>query len=205
MSHTIRSKILDYLKKNLSASALELSTVLGVTKPNIQYHVKKLLQENMIEGIEEFSISAEQRDRGRPEKYYRLSVSKTPDNFAYLSKLLLSCLLEQNSSKGNIQNIAGLFDLGIQKKSTPADMLNKAINKLNEYQYAAHWEIHHHGPQIIFKNCPYARLISEFPQLCEMDRLILEKNVFCKAVQINKIDPFDQNPSLCVFQLILNA
>ena len=203
MPNTIRSRILDYLKKNLSASALELSTVLGVTKPNIQYHLKKLLQENMLEAISDSSDSFEQRERGRPVKFYRLSISKTPDNFAYLSKLLLTLFLAERSSNDFAGEIAGLFDLKIENKKNPADLFNKIINQLNEHLYNAHWEIHNKGPKVIFKNCPYALLVSEFPLLCEMDRLILEQNAECQAKQTHKADPFSQEPSVCIFQLTL--
>ena len=205
MPNTIRSRILDYLKKNLSASALELSTVLGVTKPNIQYHLKKLLQENMVEAISDSSASLEQRERGRPVKFYRLSISKTPDDFAHLSQLLLTFFLMERSSEDLAKNISGLFDLEIKTKKNLTDLFNKIINQLNEHFYNAHWEIHNNGPRVIFRNCPYAVLVSEFPLLCEMDRLILEQNAECKTRLIHKADPFSQKPSVCIFQLTLNS
>ena len=56
----------------------------------------------------------------------------------------------------------------------PTRRLYTAIQNLNKMNYFAHWEARHEGPRIIFSHCPYAAILPEHPELCQLDEFLLE-------------------------------
>jgi predicted ArsR family transcriptional regulator len=71
MRKLTRQRIIDFLNKHTSSSAEEISNALGMTKENIQYHLKRLGSDELIE----IDTTRKRGEiiRGRPTLYYQLA------------------------------------------------------------------------------------------------------------------------------------
>ncbi|MEK6220665.1 MAG: hypothetical protein N2D54_00260, partial [Chloroflexota bacterium] len=79
--------------------------------------------------------------------------------------------------------------------------LGEAVDRLNELKYRAHWEAHSDGARIIFGQCPYAEIIGEHPELCQMDAELLNNLIHSSVRQESKIAYYPLGPHKCVFVL----
>ena len=202
MTKQTRQQIVGFLTKHTSSSAEEISKALSMTKENIQYHLKRLIVEGLIET--DNSKIHEQIIRGRPTLYYQLASLSYPSNVLHLAH----CLLEQylikktpdHNSQLRMSELARLMFKPVET-SNLSQTLNLTIKELNEHHYHASWEAHLRGPRVIFRNCPYATLLKDHTELCEMDKFILETMIGKPISQIASRH-FDQTPfSFCVFIL----
>src|SRR5674476_107890 len=86
-----RELILDFLgQKKLAASASELSQDLHLTKADIRYHLKQLLEQQIIEKV----IIRPPVHKGRPTQFFRLTVKSQANNFSFLAEALLSLTIQ---------------------------------------------------------------------------------------------------------------
>lgn len=197
-----RQAILAYLQKNTSATAIGLSQTLGSTIPNIRHHLNILLQEGAVVAFS--PPHSRQSGRGRPTTFYRLSPHRQPDNLNRLASALLelaqrppSSALETTDPLVELAN--WLFDFS-GPAATLTQRLNHAVRQLNLHHYQARWEAGAAGPQIQFRNCPYAVILPEHPELCRFDCKALEIFLGRPVKMTAKIDPA-QPHSACMFQL----
>lgn len=201
-TETTRSRIIEHLRKNRSACVAELSQALGVTKPDILYHLKYLLKEGIVEISANLVPSP--RRRGRPVLHYRLSAAVFPDNLVHFAKALLRLYL---SAFMDADRESALKNLARQMFSPPAKTLpitarlNQMVHTLNAHQYQARWEARAHGPQVMFYNCPYALILAGHPELCKIDAYIVETLSGSPAYQTARIGPDGQTPPACIFTL----
>ena len=72
---------------------------------------------------------------------------------------------------------------------------------MNELRYEAHWEAHAESPRIFLGQCPYATIIDQHPELCRIDKYLLEGILDCKVEQIEKISRQVNGNTQCVFAL----
>lgn len=63
--------------------------------------------------------------------------------------------------------------------------------------YHARWEAGAEGPRVIFGHCPYAAIIARHPDLCRMDKALLEEWMGRSADQFAKIEI--EGSLVCVF------
>jgi predicted ArsR family transcriptional regulator len=197
-----RQRIIVFLGKHPSSNAAEISRGLSLTKESIQYHLKQL----HTDGLVEIDNSDKQKAvaRGRPKIYYMLSSHVYPTNVNHL----VSCLLEQLVTRGNAKNdlqqeMSELARLMFKPIKAPnlTQVLNLTIKELNEHHYMASWEARFHGPRIIFQNCPYAKLVKSHPELCDLDCYIIENLIGRSIKQVVK-SPLEENVvTLCVFEI----
>lgn len=195
MSVSVREQILDYLARYSTANAPELSSALHITKPGIQYHLKLLIEDELVERVD-VPGNRKSSGRGRPINYYRLSRASQPDNIMALLNASLSLfqeLQEQAEEPDFLHKLAvQLFPKAWSRRSLPL-RLKQTIEQLNEYAYQANWEAHQKGPIVRFRNCPYISIWPDHPELCEMDRLALEHLTHLEVRQeacINQVDPY---------------
>ena len=195
---SVRELIFDYLQKGYSASAAELSLSLHVTRADIRYHLKQLLEDRVIEK----SVIVRPEYKGRPTQLYRLSRRAQPENYMQLSEALLSISEESNANVKIFDQLAAFMAGKIPNAKHRATQLNRLISALNEHEYEASWEAYVNGPRIIIKNCPYAALLPEHPELCAMDRKIIENYLGARFNQAAKIEQKTRkSPASCVFML----
>jgi predicted ArsR family transcriptional regulator len=200
MPPTIHAQILEYLDRNPAVSAEEISRALNVTKENIQYHLKILLQD---ETIERTAISANKTTpRGRPTYLYRLSAQSRQGDIPALADKLLELVLITPSPLSSqpdwLTRLASAM-FPFQPSTNPTQHLRQTIQRLNQHHYRATWEARAAGPYVYFRSCPYAGLIKRHPELCQLDCAILASILDKTATQISKMDLDSRKPPACVF------
>ena len=191
---TARQKVLAYFRKAPAASAREISRSLKMSPATVRHHLRVLLADGRLE-----SISVRGRDaKGRPEKVYSLPRAALGDNLAALSDALLTEVpssVTMEALAGHLaRNLTGESDLGGQSL---AKRLNLTVEKFNQMNYHAHWEAGSEGPRLLFSHCPYAAILEKHPELCQLDRSLLEEWMGQPARQIFRTGK--DGSSVCVF------
>ena len=189
---TARHKVLAYLMKTRTASPREIARALKMSTATVRHHLRVLVFDGRL------ALTSIQRGegKGRPEKVYTVPRSALGDN---LSALIEALLVEADSSipmEALAKRLAGETDL---KGQAVAKRLNLVVENLNQMNYHARWEAGFGGPRIILGHCPYAAIISRHPELCKMDKALLQELMGQSAEQLTKIG---RDGSLtCVFAI----
>ncbi|MGA7193348.1 MAG: winged helix-turn-helix transcriptional regulator [Anaerolineales bacterium] len=199
---TSRQRVLNYLKKQRSASAAQIGRALNMSAATVRHHLSIMLSDGRI------TIIGAKRsgERGRPVKLYKLSEKYLGDNFALLSDAVLNEMLKKLSpakQKEVIHAIAKRFALQFDANDLNfpmAKQLSLIIEKLNAYHYQARWEAGADGPRILFAHCPYAAIIEKHPELCQMDEILLGKLMNVTTHQLAKIDQQSAGSPYCIFR-----
>ena len=127
------------------------------------------------------------------------------DNLAIIADSLLQAAKAGPASQGPNRIIDSLADdlldqLGpIAADAAPASRIAALVNRLNELHYRAHWEAGAEGPRLMFGHCPYAAVIENHPELCQMDRRAVSEAMGTGARQLCKIDLMGSGASQCIF------
>ena len=177
---TARQKILSYMLKTRTATARDISRALKMSVATVRHHLRILVSDGRLERM----TVQRGEGRGRPEKVYSIPRSTLGDNLSTLSDALL---LEAGSSisvEALAKRLAGESDF---KAQTLAKRLNLVVEKLNQMNYHARWEAGSGGPRIILGHCPYAAIIARHPELCRMDKALLQEFMEQSAEQLTKI------------------
>ncbi len=196
-----RLRILDYLRRQQTASVMELSRALAKTGANIRYHLAELESNGLVE-----TISQRQEERGRPVSIYGLSRWLQGNGLEELVKATL-IVWQKKSSESTLD--ADLKDLALQLGGEPPKKhetllpyrLGKLIDRLNELHYRARWEAGANGPHIILGYCPYAAIINTNPELCRMDAFLVEKWTGLRVNQTTRLQTGVKGYPTCAFQV----
>jgi len=197
-----RTQIIKYLDRHPSLSAEDLSQALHVTKENIQYHVKILLKDGTIQRMP--GPGGAENRRGRPTFYYSLSDQSRPGNIPALAGRLLEIVLAANPvlpAQPDLftQLAAAMFPF--HPAANQSQNLRQSMQRLNQHYYQAAWEARASGPVVYFRNCPYASLVKDHPQLCQLDCAILVSLLRRPVTQVAKMDLDTRKPPACLFQV----
>jgi predicted ArsR family transcriptional regulator len=195
MKPTSRLRILDHLRKHHTASALELSRALVMTRANARHHLIVLEENDLVQ-----VIGQRTEGRGRPANLYALSRHVLGDGLDRLSSLLLD---EWLGSQSGIRRDAVMRTLarrlGQQVAGPLTVRLTETIKNLNQMHYQSRWEAGAAGAHVIMGHCPYAAIIENHPELCRMDAFVLEESLGLSAEQIAKLERPGQGMPQCVF------
>jgi predicted ArsR family transcriptional regulator len=195
---TTRQRILQYLEKNRQASAAELSQVLNLTQANIRHHLTVLEQDGRIEAVGEIPAGG----RGRPTLIYMAARGEQSNALDVLSSLLLQ-QAQSDASPHQQQEI--LEELAKRLAGSALETgsitlrLSRATQYLNEYHYKAHWEAHADAPYVFLNQCPFAQIITQHPELCQMDKYLLQHLTGMQVEQVDKQTRRPQGPEYCRF------
>ena len=189
---TARQKVLAYFIKTRTASAREISRALKMSPATVRHHLRVMVADGRLE----MSFMRALDGRGRPEKVYSLPQSALGDNLAVLGDAVLAEAGSSVRMEALAKRLAGDSNFANQPISR---RLNQSVEKLNEMNYHARWEAGSQGPRLIFTHCPYAAILQKHPELCKMDRELLENLVGYSAAQIFKIGT-EASP-ICVFAI----
>jgi len=189
-----RQKILDYLKRNRTVSSREIARALRMTPANARHHLGILAADGRVE-----AISKRQRDRGRPEKVYRLAGTLVGDNLSMLVDALLTEAGEGVEMEAVGRRIAGEPAAAGQPLMR---RLTSAIERLNAMHYQARWEAGAEGPHVILGHCPYFAVIEQHPKLCKLDASLLAELLGGDVEQIAKLEVGAGDKPFCAFVLI---
>ena len=202
-----QTRIIQYISKNPSTKACDLSRALGMTVANIRYHLLNLEKAQII--VSEIDMTS--KHRGHPIYLYHMNSRVQPHNLDHLADILLNELNKVIKSvdkawvprilaENLIQNLESDFRLPPQKTKL-THRLSEVSRFLDQYHYHASWEAHLTSPHIILGNCPYLAILPQHPELCQMDILLLEKLILKPIHQISKIDQGIPRSINCVFAL----
>lgn len=195
MSET-RQQIMEILERQKTASPAQLSRSLQVSAADVRYHLQKLVEAGLVE------IAGRQHtgERGRPRRLYRLTSQARRDNLAGLAKALLQVVQQQGAS--GLTETARLLGEAPHAVTAPAGRrLFQAVQMLNTLHYQARWEAHARSPRLLLGNCPYAEIIHDHPELCQMDKRLVEQLSGLPAEQTAKLETSARGEIYCQFQL----
>ena len=198
---TARQRVLAYLRKQPSASAIQIGRALKISAASIRHHLSILIADGRVVLMGE----TRNKGRGRPVKIYRLSEKLLGDNLSLLSSALLKGRLKcltASKQQASLNSLAvELADqIGRTNMSDPIiRRLTNLLEKLNEMHYQSRWEAGAEGPRILFAHCPYAAIIDKHPELCQMDGFLLGEEIGADARQLAKIDQKPGGISHCIF------
>lgn len=204
---TSRKLILEYLQHKPLATTVELSRALKMTPANVRHHLRLLIEEGAVEVAERDPA----RRRGRPASLYALTQKSQSHNLDGLAHALLKTHLANLSDEGRslaLQQIAGLLAAGedgqpASQQAHPlgslAHRLYQAMQHLNELGYQARWEAHSQAPRLLLGHCPYAAILPEHPELCQVDAYLLESLVGAPVTQTKKRAQDSRGARYCLF------
>ncbi len=196
-----RQSILDYLRQHPRATARQIALALLRTPADIRYHLTRLHKAGLI-----FTIPAKnlQDHRGRPARSYTLTHQAAPEPLVHLLSGALTLLLicEPAHLEKSVDDLSRQI---IPPDENPSARLVSRIarlmERLNNLQYHARWEARTGGPCIILQNCPYRNLLRQFPQLCDIDRRILQNHLKLPVEIEQHIQPDQPHPTDCRFTI----
>jgi predicted ArsR family transcriptional regulator len=204
MRQTTQFRILNFLRKQGSATVHELSRAFRLSGANIRHHLAVMKSNELIE-----SICKQRQGRGRPVSVYGLSRRVLGDGMDSLVKAIFDALFRTMSEEVRETNLKSVaLSLGGKNPSRidilqPA-LLNHVIDRLNELHYQARWEAGVNGPYVILGHCPYATIIATCPELCRMDALLLSAQIGLPVEQTAKLQPSVKGHPFCSF-LVFNG
>ncbi len=199
-----RLRILDYLRKQQTASVYELSSALVMTGANVRHHLAVLESNELIE-----VISQRREGRGRPVNVYSLSRRVLGDGLDALAGAMFASLFRETpeaAREAALRSIAlhlGGNDLP-NPTTPPPRRLTQAVDRLNELHYQARWEAGIDGARIILGHCPYAAIIADYPELCRIDAFLLEQRSGALVTQVAKLQPSAKGYPFCLFRVTGN-
>ena len=200
MKKTSRQKVLEFVRKQQLVTVSELNQFLNMTPANIRHHISVLKADGLVERID----SRKKIGRGRPEAVYAVSRVFNEDGLETLIegifKIWFSTISHDELSR-KMQAIAMYLvgngvDVG---KYSFNRKLTICMTYLNDLHYKAKWEASPSGPRINFGNCPYRKIIKHHPELCLMDKFMLEELVGIKISQVSKLERDDRGILYCSF------
>ncbi len=190
---TARQKVLTYLTKNRTASAREISRSLKMSAATVRHHLRVLVSDGRLE----MESVRGREGRGRPEKVYSIPRGALGDNLSALAEALLTEAGRSVRVEALAKRLAGEADF----KSQPVSKrLSLVVEKLNQMNYHAKWEAGAAGPRIIFGHCPYAAVLKNHPELCQMDVALLS-NLLGRVVDLETKS--ETQKSLCPYVFLI--
>jgi len=198
---TTRQLIIDHLKERRLSSADEIAHAIQVTPANIRHHLAVLLDEGVVQIAGERPADG----RGRPTYLYSLTEELQSHNLDGLARALLQELLEALPEQERMLALGRVADRLVDRSTPPMGGLTQrlyaAIRQLNEIHYQARWEARADAPRLRLGHCPYAAILPEHPEMCQMDRMLIEGLLDAPAVQTARLAKDSRGEIYCMFKI----
>ncbi|GAB4536163.1 MAG: hypothetical protein Fur0018_26750 [Anaerolineales bacterium] len=197
--HPTRQQILEYLERHQRATPDELARALKVTAANVRHHLHILLEDEWITD----TGSRTHKGKGRPTRVYALAAGRQADNLSGL----LHTLLDQIPPEGREAAFASLAESlsGAAPPLPPERHLThhliQTVKCLNTMHYRARWEAHAAAPRIRLSHCPYAAIIEQHPELCDLDAHLLAHLLHRPVRQTAKRENSPSGGLFCLFEI----
>jgi len=197
---TTRQRVLAYIKKHQMVSAIDISRDLGMTQANARHHLAILTMDSRVEilGLNQAG------GRGRPQVLYGISRTATGNNLDRIAGKLLDLWLVDLPNKGRdsrlhslVKKLAG--ECQAVRSYHITRRLALTVDHINGMNYHAHWEAHAAGARVFIEQCPYWSIIGKHPELCQMDKLLLEELLGVPVNQAAKLETRLKGLPFCVF------
>ncbi len=193
-----RQSILDFLSARGSASALQMAQAFGMSMQNLRRHLHILEQRGLV------SVNQPPHEgRGRPQLTYMLTNQAQPNHLAGLSSALLGGL-RPSGQRPLAQRLLGRPSNApppARPTRSASQRLLSAVQRLEPLGYRPRWEAHPGGPQVVLGHCPFAAIIDQHPELCQVDAYMLEELLGADAEQASKLQAGPQGTPQCVFRI----
>lgn len=198
-----RKRIQLHLEEVHHSTVKEISRLFDLTPANIRYHLGMMLEDGQVVA----SKKSGRAGRGRPQYEYRLAPKTQQNSLSDLAVASLNVIAAQDSARKRDAMLNELAEAMADKNGGAPNWspgrLRIAISHLNDLNYHAHWEARAAGPQVKFRQCPYAQIIDDHPLLCRMDASLLETMLGTKVEQKAKINREEGGAKECVFSVAL--
>ena len=180
-----RRHILEILKERHEATIDEIVEALSerigkITAVTVRHHLEILRGDGLVAAPAVRRRSAP----GRPQYVYTLTeraADQFPNNYQGLAAGLLEQLREQLPSSKVGQILEGVADKMADQAMMPDApleiRLDHAVAYLNSHGYTAAWHYNVGGTVLTVTNCPYDQVTCNNPELCTMDKKLVDKLV----------------------------
>ena len=195
-----RERILAHLREHRTTTVVALSRAWGLTRADLRYHLTGLVEEGLVELVPR--DPGQPVGRGRPIQVYRLAVETAPGNLLGLCHAALELLLNslpEAEKEARLRQLAEMLAGGALPTAHGIQRYNQAAAFLNARNYRARWEASPTGPRFLLRGCPNAALLPSHPELCRMDRHLLEHLTGLPLQQTARMDVQTGKPPACVF------
>ncbi|MEX1247698.1 MAG: helix-turn-helix domain-containing protein [Anaerolineales bacterium] len=197
-----RQRILEYLDQRGSAGARQLAQAFRMTAANLRRHLGILQSRGLVQVIAQRPAAG----RGRPEQVYALAPAANSADLERLTRALLADLSASPARGGRIKRLA--FRLAGNQAAPGGQTTQRlvaAVQRLAPLGYKPRWEARPQGPQVVLGRCPYAAIIGDHPDLCQMDSHLLEELLGAPVEQTAKLQVGPQGLPQCVFKVKTGA
>jgi predicted ArsR family transcriptional regulator len=189
-----------------------------MTPANARHHLAVLADQGVIEVISERPTGG----KGRPAQVFSPTSQTLGAGLEMLSSAALD-LLERSLPANGPNNALRLLArqlAGVENEKTISSdsplnpdeereasipipnltqRLYEAVGRLNELGYAARWEARSDAPRVILGYCPYAKILADHPELCQMDKFLLEARLKARVNQAAKLAHDTRGAPYCMF------
>jgi len=217
---TSRQRLLEYIQKHRYVTVAELSRALRMSRANARHHLAILEEQGL---VVETGERTQGQGRGRPSLIYTLADTVQAHSLGELSGILLDLLAEQvptgertqlyrqvafalksvgqAGSNGRSARLAQDAEVETSRMTNLTGRLTTTVQGLNQLNYHARWEAHAQGPQLILTHCPYAAILKRHPEMCQIDRYLLQELSGAPVVQTERLTPDERGVPFCRFVL----
>ena len=195
-----RQKVFTYIRKRRAVSAFDIARDLAMTQANARHHLSILRKNGQVDVVGKRAAGIK---GGRPIKIYGVSRHLLGDGLPALSHHLLEEMLGSVDARQKadvLKKLGQRLTSPLTRGASPMIRLTETVKHLNKLGYQSRWEAHASGPRIILGHCPYAAIIQNHPELCEMDAALLGECLGERVEQIEKLA--GEGIGFCVFGMI---
>jgi predicted ArsR family transcriptional regulator len=208
---TSRQKLLDYLRDHRAVTAGELSQALKMTQANARHHLEILREQGVVQVVGR----RPSQGKGRPARIY----SQSEQSLGHNLERLASALLEEIASSPAMTNEEVWQRIARRVAQVPyptvvsrgdalrqgtrlTQSLYQAVRRLNEMHYQARWEARSDTPRVILGHCPYAAILAEHPEICQLDASLLEEMLGYPLEQTARLAKDGRGMTYCAFRIV---
>jgi len=200
MKRTTRFRLIEYIRVKKIVTATELARIFKITAADARHHLASLEDEGVV-----IVVDTRAQGRGRPTQLYRLTRDINRHHLDALTGAVLSvCLagVTEAERDGAFKNIADYLTAAFNRPGgNLTQRLTYTVRHLHEMNYMARWEAHIEGPRIHITHCPYALMVSDHPETCRIDALVLQNLVGQPVTRILTTGKNSTGEMLCVFRM----
>ena len=203
---TRREEILTFLKRKGEATVDELATLLDLTPVTVRHHLDILRAECLVEA----PAVRRRRGPGRPQYVYTLTeaaASHFPQRYDNLANELLD-EMKESMGGGAVKELLeriGERRLAAAPSVDPnlpmSEKLALLVAYLTEQGFIGEWECKDGKWFIYASNCPYHNVGSQHPEICAVDKFLIENLVGTTIISVQRIT---QGSHCCVYQISEN-
>lgn len=204
---TRRQEILIILKSNGEATVDELASNLELTPVTVRHHLDILRAEGLVRA----PAVRRRHGPGRPQFVYTLTEAAA-DHFPQGYELLADELIREIKATMGEQAVKDIFDKiaacrlqfapKIDPKLSLGEKLDILVNHLSKNGFIASWEHKDGNWYLQASNCPCQSIAMQHPEICVMDKYIME-NVL--GVKVKWLQRIADGAYTCIYQILPEA